>query len=41
MSGIIYVKKCGYPQKYYEVTAHVSERAVSEQDHIEKGQWAD
>ena len=27
------LKKCGYPQKYYEVTAHVSERAVSEQDH--------
>ena len=24
------LKKCGYPQKYNEVTAHVSERAVSE-----------
>ena len=35
------LKKCGYPQKYNEVTAQVSERAVSERDHIEKRPWAD
>ena len=40
-AGTFMLIKCGYPQKYNEVTAHVSERAVSERDYIEKGQWAD